>query len=47
LSTGPSLIGRIVGLSTRHPVIVVLVAAVLTASAGLYAARHFTMTANT
>lgn len=41
------LIGRIVAASTRHPAIVVLVAALLTAAAGVYAARHFTMTANT
>jgi hopanoid biosynthesis associated RND transporter like protein HpnN len=47
LSTRIPLIGRIVAVSTRHSVIVVLVAALLTAVAGTYAARHFTMTANT
>jgi hopanoid biosynthesis associated RND transporter like protein HpnN len=47
LSIRIPLIGRIVAVSTRHPVIVVLVAAVLTAAAATYAARHFTMTANT
>jgi len=47
LSTRIPLIGRIVAISTRHPAIVVLVAAVLTAVAATYAARHFTMTANT
>lgn len=47
MSPGSSLIGRIVAVSTRHPLIVVLVAALLTAGAGTYAARHFAMTANT
>jgi len=47
LSTGTPLIGSIVAVSTRHPVIVVLVAVLLTAGAGIYAARHFAMTANT
>jgi len=47
LSTDTPLIGRIVAVSTRHPAIVVLVAALLTPGAGMYAARHFTMTANT
>jgi len=47
LSTPIPLIGRIVAVSTRRPAIVVLVAALLTAVAGVYAARHFTMTANT
>jgi hypothetical protein len=47
LSTDTPLIGRIVAVSTRHPAIAVLVAALLTASAGMHAARHFTMTANT
>jgi hopanoid biosynthesis associated RND transporter like protein HpnN len=47
LSTRIPLVGRIVAASTRHPVIVVLVAALLTVVAGTYAARHFTMTANT
>ena len=41
LSTRIPLIGRIVAVSTRHPVIVVLVAALLTAVAGTYAARSF------
>ncbi len=47
MSTRIPLIGRIVAGSTRHPVIVVLVAALLTVVAVTYAARHFTMTANT
>jgi hopanoid biosynthesis associated RND transporter like protein HpnN len=47
LSTRIPLIGRIVAVSTRHPIIVVLVATLLTAAAATYAARHFTMTANT
>jgi uncharacterized protein len=47
LSIGIPLIGRIVAVSTRHPVIVVLVAALMTAAAGTYAARHFTLTTNT
>ncbi|HEY4166460.1 MAG TPA: MMPL family transporter [Reyranella sp.] len=47
MSTRIPLIGRIVAVSTRHPVIVVLAAALLTAVAATYAARHFTMTANT
>jgi len=47
LSTGTPLIGRIVAVSTRHPFIVVLVAVLLSVGAGMYAARHFAMTANT
>jgi hopanoid biosynthesis associated RND transporter like protein HpnN len=47
LSKSITLIGRIVAVSTRHPVIVVLVAALLTAVAATYATRHFTMTAST
>ena len=47
MSKSITLVGRIVAASTRHPVIVVLVAALLTAIAATYAARHFTMTANT
>ncbi len=47
MSTRIPLIGRIVAISTRHPIIVVLAAALLTAFAAAYAARHFTMTANT
>ncbi len=47
MSTGTPLIGRIVAVSTRHPVIVVLVATLLTAGAAMYAVRHFAMTANT
>ena len=47
MSNGTSLIGHIVALSTRHPAIVVLVTALMTAGAGTYAARHFAMTANT
>jgi uncharacterized protein len=47
LSTRTPLVGRIVGVSTRRPIVVVLVAALLTAVAAMYVARHFTMTANT
>ncbi|MBS0524241.1 MAG: MMPL family transporter [Proteobacteria bacterium] len=47
MSSPIPLIGRIVAVSTRHPVVVVLVAILLTVVAGTYAARHFTMTANT
>ena len=47
MSTRMPLIGRIVAISTRHPIIVVLFSALLTAVAATYAVRHFTMTANT
>ena len=47
MSTRLPLIGRIVAVSTCHPVIVMLIAALLTAVAATYAARHFTLTANT
>jgi hopanoid biosynthesis associated RND transporter like protein HpnN len=47
LSIHLSLIGRIIALSTRHSILIVLFALLLTAGAGGYAARHFTMTANT
>ena len=42
-----SLIGRVVAASTRHPLIVLLLAVVLTAAAVVYSARHFAMTADT
>ncbi|MGZ5905569.1 MAG: MMPL family transporter, partial [Reyranella sp.] len=42
-----SLIGRIVAASTRHPLIVLLAAVVLTASALVYLGGHFNMTADT
>jgi hypothetical protein len=41
------LIGRVVAASTRHPLIVFLLAVLLTAAALLYTARHFAMTADT
>lgn len=47
MSTASPLIGRIVAFSTRHPLIVVLLAFLLAVGAGSYAARHFAMTANT
>lgn len=47
MSSRTSLIGRIVAASTRHPLIVLLLAVVLTAGALVYTARHFAMTANT
>jgi uncharacterized protein len=37
----------VVAVRSRHPVIVVLLAALTTALAATYAARHFTKTANT
>ena len=42
-----SLIGRIVAASTRHPLIVLLAAVVLTAAAVVYLGGHFNMTADT
>jgi hopanoid biosynthesis associated RND transporter like protein HpnN len=47
VSTRASLIGRVVAASTRHPLIVLLLAVVLTGAALVYTARHFAMTANT
>ena len=47
MSTRASLIGRVVAASTRHPLIVLLLAVVLTGAALAYTARHFAMTANT
>jgi hopanoid biosynthesis associated RND transporter like protein HpnN len=47
VSTRASLIGRVVAASTRHPLIVLLLAVVLTGAALAYTARHFAMTANT
>ena len=47
MSIRPSLIGRVVAISTRHPLIVLLLAAVLTAAALLYTAQHFALNANT
>jgi hopanoid biosynthesis associated RND transporter like protein HpnN len=41
------LIGRIVSASARHPVIVLILAIALTATALTYSARHFAMTADT
>ena len=41
------LIGRIVAASTRHPLIVLLAAVVLTAAALVYLGGHFNMTADT
>lgn len=40
-------IGGIVASSARHPVIVLLLALILTAVASVYASRHFAMTADT
>lgn len=47
VSTRTSSIGRIVEISTRHPLIVLLLATALTAVALAYTARHFAMTADT
>ena len=47
MSPRTSSIGRIVALSTRHPLIVFVLAAALTAVALVYTARHFAMTADT
>ena len=47
MSIRPSLIGRVVATSTRHPLIVLLLAVVLTAAALLYTAQHFALNANT
>jgi hypothetical protein len=42
-----SLIGRVVAASTRYPLLVLLLAIVLTGAALVYTAQHFAMTANT
>ncbi len=42
-----SWIGRIVGLSARHPLIVLILSMALTAAALFYSASHFAMTADT
>ena len=47
MSIRPSLIGRVVAASTRHPLIVLLLAVVLTGAALLYTAQHFALNANT
>jgi hopanoid biosynthesis associated RND transporter like protein HpnN len=47
LSVGTSLIGRIVAVSVRHPLIVLLAAIALAASAFVYLAHNFAMTAET
>ncbi|MEA2800427.1 MAG: uncharacterized protein QOE49_522 [Rhodospirillaceae bacterium] len=47
MSTRASLIGRVVAASTRHPLIVLLLAVVLTGAALVYTAQYFAMTANT
>ncbi len=47
MSPRPSLIGRIVAASTRHPLIVLILVVGLTMAALVYTARHFAMTADT
>src|SRR5882672_2324049 len=47
LSIGTSLIGRIVAVSIRHPLMVLLAALALTAAAVVYLAQNFAMTAET
>jgi hopanoid biosynthesis associated RND transporter like protein HpnN len=47
VSIRASLIGRVVAASTRRPVIVLLLAVVLTGAALVYATQHFAMTADT
>jgi uncharacterized protein len=47
LSVGTSLIGRIVAVSIRHPLIVLFAALALTAAAVVYLAQNFAMTAET
>ena len=47
MSIRASLIGRVVAASTRHPLIVLLLAVLLTAAALVYTTRHFAMTADT
>ena len=47
MSTRPSLIGRVVAASTRHLLVVLLLAVLLTGAALVYTAQHFAMTADT
>ena len=47
MSVGTSLIGRIVAVSVRHPLIVLLAASALAATAFVYLAHNFAMTAET
>ncbi|MGD9880751.1 MAG: MMPL family transporter [Reyranella sp.] len=47
MSTGTSLIGRIVAVSIRHSLLVLVAALALTAAAVVYMARNFAMTAET
>ncbi|HEY6983660.1 MMPL family transporter [Reyranella sp.] len=47
MSTRPSLTGRIVAISTRYPLLVLLLAAGLTLAALVFTAQHFAMTADT
>ena len=47
MSTGTSLIGRIVAVAIRHSLIVLLAAVALAAAAVLYMSRNFAMTAET
>jgi uncharacterized protein len=47
LSIGTSLIGRIVAVSIRHPLIVLFAVLALTAAAVVYMAKNFAMTAET
>ena len=47
VSTRTSLIGRIVAASSRHPLIVLLIALGIMLAALVYTAGHFAMTADT
>ena len=47
MSVRASLIGRVVAAATRRPMLVLLLAVVLTGAALVYTAQHFAMTANT
>ena len=47
MSVRASLAGRVVAAATRHPLLVLLLAVVLTGAALVYTAQHFAMTANT
>ena len=47
MTTSPSLIGRIVAASTRHSLIVLFLAVLLTGLAAVFSARHFAMTTDT
>jgi hopanoid biosynthesis associated RND transporter like protein HpnN len=47
VSIRTSLVGRIVAASTRHPLVVLLLAVVLTLAAVVFTAQHFAMTADT